>query len=113
MNFLELTGNAFGSDGTKALGEMLKENKSLKVLYLTGLGKQWKELKMKNQITKKKLKTTDNSFGPDCVQGLSEGLKVNTSLRELSIRSKEKRTNWLFWLKTILPHEQIIQLEIR
>ena len=44
---------------------------------------------MKNQMTKKKLKTTDNSFGPDCVQSLSEGLKVNTSLRELSLRSKE------------------------
>ena len=42
---------------------------------------------------KKKLKTTDNSFGPDCVQGLSEGLKVNTSLRELSIKKKKKRTN--------------------
>ena len=42
MNFLELTGNAFGSDGTKALGEMLRENKSLKVLYLTGLRKTMK-----------------------------------------------------------------------
>ena len=97
MNSLELTGNAFGSDGTKALGEMLRENKSLKVLYLTGLGKQWNELKMKNQMTKK-LKTTDNSFGPDCVQGLSEGLKVNTSLRELSLRSQEnKQIDFFGW----------------
>ena len=44
---------------------------------------------MKRINDQKHIINTDNSFGPDCVQGLSEGLKVNTSLKALILQSKE------------------------
>ena len=53
---------------------------------------------MKRINDQKHIINTDNSFGPDCVQGLSEGLKVNTSLKALILQSKEnEQIDFLCW----------------
>jgi Ran GTPase-activating protein (RanGAP) involved in mRNA processing and transport len=61
---LQLAGNEIGPEGAKAIGEWLRDNRSLKVLWLGG-----------------------NKIGPEGAKALADALRVNRSLTRLGVKN--------------------------
>ena len=80
-----MTDNETGTKGTKALGEMLKVNKTLTTLKLGSERERWGKEK------KKRGRMTDNGIGVEGARSMSEMLKVNKTLTELDLGCEEER----------------------
>eukprot|EP00435_Cladocopium_sp_Y103_P073598 s374_g44.t1 len=87
---LQLSGNEIGDDGAQALGDGLKENKSLVLLLLENnsigdAGAQALGEGLKENRSLEKLDLNSNSSGDAGAQALGESLKENRSLLELCL----------------------------
>src|SRR5579864_783746 len=80
------TGNSIGDEGAKALGEGLKENKTLLYLYLqsTSSFRGWIDVCMGADNV---WMVAGNQIGPEGAKALGEGLKENKTLTKLSLCS--------------------------
>jgi Ran GTPase-activating protein (RanGAP) involved in mRNA processing and transport len=94
MGSFIMLGNGIGLEGARALGEMLEENKTLRVLELSRENNTHSTTEFQREKTYQTLEKTDNNISR-AVRELCEGLEENTTLTALdvsSIQKKMKRT---------------------
>ena len=104
------TDNEIGTEGAKAVSEMLEANTTLSSLNLSSNKDEGEKVKGRDN---KDVWVTDNNVGDEGAKSISQALKANTTLTSLNLFSEEEKENlkWKEKRKWMIIERQWIGLE--